>query len=106
MDEHEVDNVMPNEGSVFYPHEPKQQAIDRKKERARTLEALPILKDLLKRLEQRITFYESIYSIPEEVRTDPQQFLIVHNANTLMVQNLKAEAEWIQDLLENAMPKS
>lgn len=102
MDEHEVDNVLPNDGEVFYPREPVQQSIDRKKERANTLEALPILKDLLKRLEKRITWYESVTNIPDAVRADPAQFLIMHNTHTMMVQNLRSEAEWIQDLLENA----
>jgi hypothetical protein len=94
------DDVMPNDGTYFGLRVPEQQVIDRQKEKARTLEALPILKDLLDRLEERIAFYASVDSIPSEVKTDPAQFLIVHNANELVRDNLRAEKEWITGLLE------
>lgn len=95
------DDVMPNDGTYFVPREPEQQLIERSKEKAKTLEALPILKDLLERLEERVAFYGSVDSIPSEVKTDPQQFLIVHNANELVRDNLRAEIEYITGLLED-----
>lgn len=94
------DDLMPNDGGVFALREPEQQAVERKKEKAHTLEALPILKDLLTRLEERIAFYGSVDSIADEVKTKPKQFLIVHNSNQLTRDNLRAEMEWITGLLE------
>jgi hypothetical protein len=94
------DNLMPNDGAVFSLREPEQQSVDRKKEKAQTLEALPVLKDLLERLNERIAFYGSVDAIPDEVKTDPKQFLIVHNANELTRDNLRSEVEWINGLVE------
>lgn len=94
------DDVMPNDGTYFAPREPEQQVIARQKEKAKTLEALPILKDLLKRLNERVDFYGSVDSIPDDVKTSPKQFLIIHNANELTRDNLRAEMEFIAGLLE------
>lgn len=104
MPDYEPDDVRPNDTAHFL-QEPVEQAVERKKQKANTLEALPILQDLLKRLEERIAFYDSVSSIDESVRTDPQAFLIAHNSNTMMVQVLTSEKEWIESLLEDAMPQ-
>lgn len=104
MADYEPDDVYPNDAPL-YAQEPSEQIIERKKQRAKTLEALPILQDLLKRLDERITFYESVHSIPDEVRAKPKQFLIVHNSNTRMAEILTAEKEYIESLMEEAMPK-
>lgn len=100
MPDLQPDDVMPNDGTYFAPREPASQAVDRKKEKAHTLEALPILKDLLNRLQERVDFYGSVDSIPDEVKTNPEEFLRVHNANELVRSNLRAEIEWINGLLE------
>lgn len=101
----EADNVMPN-GAPFSPFmEPEEQTIERKREKAHTLEGLKVLQDLVVRLEKRIDFYGSVDSIPEDVKTDPEQFLICHNANELTRNNLRAEKEYIVGLLEAALPK-
>lgn len=94
------DDLMPNDGTYFGLREPQEQATARQKEKANTLEALPILKDLLRRLDQRIAFYGSVDSIPEEVKTKPEEFLVVHNANQMTRDNLRSEKEYIQGLLE------
>lgn len=101
MPDLQTDDVMPNDGTYFVPREPEQQVIDRNKEKAKTLEALPILKDLLARLEERVAFYGSVDSIPDDVKTKPDEFLIVHNSNQLTRDNLRAEIEWIVGLLED-----
>lgn len=100
----EEDNVYPLDGSHFLA-EPPEQTIERKKEKANTLQALPILQDLLKRLKKRITFYESVLNIDDSVRADPQAFLIAHNSNMMTVKALHSEKEYIETLMENAMPK-
>jgi len=100
MDEHEMDNVMPND--YFMPREPANQVISRKREKAHTMEALPILLKLLDRLEKRIAFYESVRSISDDIRTDPEKFLIAHNSNTLAASNLISEREWIAGLIEDS----
>lgn len=94
------DNVMPNDGTYFTPKEPVEQTISRKKERARTLEALPILKELVKHLEKRIEFYGSVDSIPDDVKKDPTKFMNMHNSNEMTRANLISEKEYIESLLD------
>ncbi len=94
------EDLMPNDGTFFFPREPKDQVLARKAEKAKTLEVLPILKELLKQFERDIEFYGSIDSIPPEVKTDPGKFLIVHNANELTRNALMAKKEYIESLLD------
>lgn len=94
------DDLYPNDSSYFVSREPKDQNIARKKEKANVLEALPIIKEILERLTERIAFYENVRSIPDEVRLDPNAFLIMHNSNTLIAENLSNEKEYLEALLE------
>lgn len=94
------DDVMPNDGTYFFLQQPEQQKISQTKEKAQTLEALPILQDVIKRLKQRVDFYASVDSIPDETKLDPNKFLIAYNVNQLMRDNLRSELEWITNLVE------
>lgn len=102
MDE---DNLYPND-SFFWAKEPKDQAIGRKRERALTLEALPILKEAIAHLDTQIDFYGKVMSIPDNVRAEPDKFLIILNAHTIVVQILMAEKEFLQGLLDAHAPPS
>jgi len=93
------DDLYPNDSSYFIPREPADQIIERKKEKAQTLESINELKAIVNRLDERIQFYEKNSSIPDDVRTDPQQFLILHNTYTLVAENLKSEKEYIEGLI-------
>lgn len=93
------DDLYPNDGSYFLPREPKEQKIARRKEQAQTLESISVLEDLVKSLDAKIDFYENITSIPDEVRLNPSEFLIMHNTHTLMAKNLRAEKENIEELI-------
>lgn len=95
------ENLYPNDSSYFLPREPEDQSVDRKKERANTLEVIGELRKMVDRLQQRIEFYEKTTNIPEDVRTDPQQFLIVHNSYTLTAQTLRSEKEYLEGLIGN-----
>lgn len=104
MDEHEPDDLLPNDGSYFMASEPEEQTIERQKEKAETLEAYHQIQLLIERIQERITFYESVSSIPDKVRTDPREFLIMHNTHTLMARTLTNEKEYIESLLEQYAP--
>ena len=96
----ETDNVMPNTGDCFGLREPVEQEIERKKEKAHTLEELSVLKSLVTHFEDRIKFYDSVSSIPNAVKADPKQFLIMHNANELTKKCLVSEKEYLESLLD------
>jgi len=99
------DDVMPNDGTYFVPRVPEEQEIAVKKQKAHTLEALPIIKEFMARLDERIAFYGSVDAIPDEVKTKPEQFLIVHNANELTRDNLRSEKEYMTSLMEQHAKK-
>lgn len=94
------DDVMPNDGTYFALRVPEEQEIEGKRQKAHTLEALPIIKEFIARLDERIAFYGSVDSIPDEVKTKPEEFLIVHNANELTRDNLRSEKEYMVSLME------
>lgn len=94
----QTEDIMPNDGTYFA--QPKEQVIERKKEKAHTLEGLEILKTILGRLEERIAFYEKVTTIPDAVRAEPDKFLILHNTYTLVAKTLTEEKEYIVELLD------
>ena len=98
MDE---DNLYPNDSSYFLPREPQDQTIARKKERAQTLEAMDVLQDHIERIEERIAFYEKNSSIPDEVRANPKEFLIMSNAHMLTVRLLNSERDYLKGLIDD-----
>ena len=85
----ENDDVMPNDGTYFA--KPKEQVLSRKKEQAKVLQGLDMLKDMIERLDERIEFYNKTTSIPDTVRTDKEQFMAVSNSYSLTAKNLIAE---------------
>lgn len=97
------DDIMPNDG-YFVPREPLEQRIARKKEKAKTLEGLNILKDVVERLQQRIDFYNSVDSIPDEVKTDPAKFMHLYSAYKLTRDTLISEKEIIESLIDANAP--
>lgn len=95
----ESDDVMPNDGTYFFPREPKDQAIARKKENAQAIEKENVLKDLLERWEEKIKFYSSTTSFSDEVKLDPEKLarLVIAYAEVTTV--LEAEREYVQSLI-------
>lgn len=101
----ENDNIMPNDGSTFYlPKEIEEEVVSRKKEKAKTLEKLAVLKEIIEYLEGRIAFYGSVDSIPDVVKVDPEKFMHVAAANSLTKACLITEKEYIEGLLQQYAP--
>ncbi len=99
----ESENLYPNDGSFIagVPLEPLEQTIDRKKERAKSLEDLKILQQVIKRFNEQIIFLNSVDSMPDEVKTDPTKFMNIHNAHDLSIQFLRSELDYFESLLDN-----
>ena len=97
------DDLYPNDGQFFggVPLEPIDQAIERKQEKAKSLEKENILQDLLERWQEKIKFYESVRAIPEEVKLDPETFMRAVSANAVIVEVLEAELQYIESLIVN-----
>lgn len=101
----DFDDLMPNDSTYFIPREPKEQRLARKQEKAQTLEGLTILQDLLRRWDEKISFYDSVRSIPDEIRVDKEKFAILSGIHSGIVESLEAEKEYIEELISNYGPK-
>ena len=94
------DNVLPNDSTYFQPfQEPAEQIIERKKESAKVLAIQNALKEHIKRLQERIEFYDKVTSVHDAVRTSKEEFMVVHNTYALMAQTLMAEKEYLEGLI-------
>lgn len=91
------DDVYPNDFSPFT--EPIEQELERKKKKAHTLEALPILKELMERLQNQIDFLGSVDSIPSETMGDKEAFMGFAMANRLARDVLRNEMEYLEGLI-------
>lgn len=94
------DNLMPNQGNYFQISEPEEQVHERAKQKAKSFDGHAVIKDLIKHFEDRIEFYKTIDSIPQEVRGDEKLFLITVNANALTSTNLLNERDYLKSLLD------
>ena len=94
------DDVLPNDSPYFGLNEPVEQVIERKKKRAQTLEAQPVLKEILSRLNDKVALLGSVDAMPDELRTDEKKFMTAHNGHTIARDILRAEAEYIQGLID------
>lgn len=93
------DDIYPNNGSYFLPREPKDQIIARQKEKAKTLEALPIIENVIKHFNDRIEFRNKIDSINVQVNDDPALHQKMMHVNELLKQELEVEKALLEELL-------
>lgn len=93
------DDLYPLDGGAFVP-EPAEQVEERNKEKGETLAALPMLESIIGRFAEKIAFYDSVDSIPEAIKLQPETFVRVVEANKLTRNNLIAEKEWLEGLID------
>lgn len=86
--------------SAFYATTPQEQIIDEASMKSKVKGALPFIEELMERLESRITFYDTLSSIPDEVQLIPEDFMHTVAANKLAARNLRQELTWITTLYE------
>jgi len=93
-------NPYPLHGQPFLPTIPTAQQEAKEKAREEVLQQIPLLKKVLKRLDQKITFYDSVNSVPDEVKTKPEEFMHIIAANTLARDALIQERSYIQNQID------
>lgn len=103
--EHETDdNIGSNEGQWFFAQEEPEQAVARKHEKAKTLEGLSILQQVVEQFDKDIEFYGSVDAIPTEVKLDSEKFMIASNINEGLRDRLKVKRAYIQGLIDTYAP--
>lgn len=93
-------NLYPNHGANRITV-PVQQQVEEATEQSQTVKALPILRDLITRFENRVKFYNTLDSIPEDVLTLPDEFMHLVAAHKLTGQMMQAELDYIKELVED-----
>jgi len=99
------DDVMPNTGDYYSLREPVDQALERKHEKSLTMSALPIIKQTISHLDERIKFRDSIDSINVSIDKDPLLYQKVSEVNKMVKQALIEERAILEDLLVEYGPK-
>lgn len=96
------DNLYPLDGSAFNMRvESDKQLEDKEREISETLSAIPLLKEIVDHLIEKIDFYNSINSVPDSILTSPDEFMHLIAANKQTVNNLEVEKEYILSRVEN-----
>lgn len=93
-------NPYPLNGQYFTPTIPTPQRQAKEQAREEVLSQVPLLRKVLKRLEQKIAFYDSVNSVPDVVKTKPEEFMHIIAANTLTRNNLQQERSYILAQIE------
>jgi hypothetical protein len=96
----ENDDLMPNDGTYFVPTEPPSQAIARKKEKAKTLEAKPVIEAVIKHFEERIKYRDSLDSINVSAINSPEMHLRACVTNDMLKLALVEEKQLLEELLD------
>ena len=98
------DNLYPNQGAAFSPLSvPVDQRRANDEEINETFQAVPLLKEIVERLDRQIAFYNSLDAVPSESLTNPEEFMHIVAANKLTIENLDIERSYILERVENAL---
>lgn len=94
------DDVYQNDGTYFLPREPEEQIIARKKEKAKTLEALKVIDGVIEHFNERIAYLSNIDSITEDLETDPLSHQKAFHVKKLLKQALEEEKSLLEELVD------
>lgn len=96
------DDLMPSEGTFFggVPREPVDQVIDRKRERAETLQSEVEIKRVVEHLEERIQERDRISTIGVDITEDPELHHKRCLVNAMIAKELIKEKQLLEGLLQ------
>lgn len=96
------DDLMPGDGTWFggVPQEPLEQRIDRKRERAETLQSKAEIKKVVEHLEERIQERDRISTIGVDITEDPELHHKRCLVNAMIAKELIKEKQLLEGLLQ------
>ena len=97
-DDNYFDDMYPRDGAVYQVTEPVEQKKERNLEKSKVMAALPLINELIERIQKRITFYDTVSSITVDAGVESGEFLRQWHANQQTKANLEEEREWIVSL--------
>lgn len=93
-----MDNQGNSETTYFGIQDDVTTVSETTQERAMVKAALPLIDELLDRLQARITFYDTLNSIEVDLETDPEAYIRQHIANAQTKANLELEKQYLETL--------
>lgn len=94
------DNLMPNEGAYYQIREPEDQVLERKHEKAKTLESKKELEKVIKHLDERIAATDSIKQAEGLAKAKEISIQLALHVLSLVNNQLQTERQFLTDLLE------
>lgn len=96
---------MPTNGDYFSLREPVEQILERRSEKAKIVQELPLVKKAIAHLETRIKERDSIEAISVDIAEDAELFQKCYEVNRLLKQALIEEKELLEDLVKEYGPR-
>jgi hypothetical protein len=93
-------DLYPADGIHYQPEVPKEAVEKLAKAREKATNGKKLLTDLIARFEKRIAFYDSVKSIPADVRADKERFAFTVHGNEVTQLNLISEKNYLESLLK------
>lgn len=95
-------DMMPNDGSYWQPAEPEQQAEERRVSLSKAQAAKPMLEELIALFEADIAALNTVESIPVDIETMPDDFLVAWKVRTEMLKYARDKKLYLESLLTTA----
>ena len=97
---------MPSDGTFLggIPREPVEQAVNRKKEKAQTLEALTVIQDVISHFTERIDYRDSLEAIKPDLAKSVAMHQKVCEVNDMLKLALIEEKRLLEELIEIHAP--
>lgn len=94
--------MYPNDGTFMggVPLEPVEQRVERKKERAQTLEAKKISEAILQHFEERIAYRDTLDAIAPDLAKTPELHQKVCEVNMMLKLALEEERDMLKEKLD------
>ena len=92
------DFIYPNDGANF--QQDVQLEREREMEETQLFKELPIIQKTIRSLQKRKRFYETIHAIPDDVMTNPQEYMHITYGNKCAADALENEIAILEQLVK------
>lgn len=93
-----MDNLGTTDTNYFSIEEPEERKLERDEQEGKIREGIRVLEEIIARFDERIALYDSINSIPDDIKSDERKLSIAIYAKDEIVGNLQAEKDYLESL--------
>lgn len=96
-----MDDLYPNQGEWFIASEPPEQVSERSNEKSQAVAGKRIIEKMRKHFNEQIKILDSVSAIPDEVKTNPEEFMHTVAGYDIARQYLEGQKNYLEGLLED-----